>query len=288
MIARLWQCSDPEWWQVALGLPATLSALLVLAAAWLLLTAFPRRRATMLIVRRVLLAVLVTIAITVGVAVLVGAVVRSRPGDPSAVYLGGRWALIGFGWPVVLATVVWSMAKAGAPAPRSELSGTARAVRLSLGVVVLALVPVWLGLSYSSFPSLRHIRSTAGWIVDVALPQFATSECLAEIILERENVRDSAFVAVVPQLELHVVRRGAPRLETATRAFASYRSKVACGRVAEPHSFDGIMCREHPAQLEQLRLWASDPAQSASSRLLAERTLRRAVSNKNSSSTACQ
>jgi hypothetical protein len=115
--------------------------------------------------------------------------------------------------------------------------------------------------------------------VDVALSQFATSECLAELILERENVGNGSSWTVAPQIELSILRRGSPRAEAASRAFASYRSKVARGRLVEPHSFNGLFCREHPAQLEQLRLWANDPAQSASSRVLAERALRGALAS---------
>lgn len=54
-------------------------------------------------------------------------------------------------------------------------------------------------------------------------------------------------------LELSVARHSIHRAKVGLRAFQSYRAKVASGRVVPPVSFDGLLCRQRPDQLEELR-----------------------------------
>jgi hypothetical protein len=82
------------------------------------------------------------------------------------------------------------------------------------------------------------------------------------------------MMTVLLQLELLVARRTVRRAEVGWRAFQSYRAKVASWRVVPPASFDGCSTVSAPEQLDQLRGWASDPAQSPASRALAANVLR--------------
>jgi len=277
MIPRLWQCEDPAWWALIVGAPTTLTGLLLLTSLWLLLSATQRWGTSARVLRSVCLSLVATIVAIVVIGVLVGQFVSVQLADPSAVYETAKWAIVAAGWPVVFSVAVISLTRQGKPWVGPPIGEAASAKRKGLAVVALLLAPAWLALSYSSIPSVRTLRSWVAWPVDVLGCRFATSECLAEIVLERASASDASLLSVVPQMELLVLRRRSNHREAGSRAFSSYRKKVRWGRLAEPDNLYGVLCSESPEQRRELLAWATDPGQSPATRALAAKAYQRAT-----------
>lgn len=138
MLARLWQCRDLESWQVGLAAPTTLTALLLLAGAWLALSASPGMQRPARLVAISLLGLLGTVTGVVLLGFGLGEWFRSATGDPSGAYHGATWLLMALGWPVVIGGIVLSVLRSGRTSQPSPLSEGARTVRRAVVGAALA------------------------------------------------------------------------------------------------------------------------------------------------------
>lgn len=269
MLTRLWQCEDPATWQVLLGAPTTLTGLLMLAACWLLLSGSATGVGVARVVATIWLYLVGATAALVLGGIAVGLWLRSNGLDPSQAYDAAKWAVVGVGWPIILATVVAALRHTSIGDHTSAARREPRPIRQALGLLVLLLAPLWIAVSYSSLLPLRTLRDWAAWPVDTLGVALATNECLAEQILQRAGEAGSNPFAVVPDIELLVVRRRFSHREAGWRALASYREKVRLGRVVEPKTLDGVLCRHFPEPRRELIAWANDQTQTPAMRLLA-------------------
>jgi hypothetical protein len=140
--------------------------------------------------------------------------------------------------------------------------------------------PLWLALLYSALPAITSFRAWVAWPVDLFGGGFATSECLAEHLLERLSPKKSNVMGRLP-LQLEAFRRhGTGQLATAQIGLKSYRAKVTAGRVALPDALRGLQCPQAPVQLRELQDWAADARAPRAVRVLAARAREAAIKDR--------